>query len=226
MLSNPSRVSLREYVDYLPSQGNIGCCTASASLLALEILLASKGNRVNLSRLFLYYMTRKESGRIGEKGATLSGTLESLKRYGSPLEIYWPLTYFRTDTEPDEHAKQEALRFKIYSYVDISSNSYKEYLSSGIPIIVGIRTGKLFWELAGPFEEHRYIPINGSNNRISHGHAITIIGYDDNLNNGSWIIANSMGPKWGFHGYAAIPYSCNVDIGESYVITAITGNLG
>ena len=116
-----------------------------------------------------------------------------------------------------------ANNYRLQSYEQVSPVNYKEYLNNGIPIIVGMRTGKLFWNLEGPLQEQEYKPINGRDNRLTRGHAITIIGYDDNINGGSWIIANSLGPRWGFQGYAAIPYICDVDIGESYIITDFAG---
>jgi len=82
-------------------------------------------------------------------------------------------------------------------------------------------TGTKFWSLTGPLEEQKYCPVNNTDNRLSKGHAVVIIGYDDSLN--SWIIANSLGPKWGDRGLGAIPYDCNKDIGESYVITSFAG---
>jgi C1A family cysteine protease len=84
-------------------------------------------------------------------------------------------------------------------------------------------TSRLFWGLKGPLEEQRYKQINMTDNKQYRGHAVTIIGYDDNICGGSWIIANSLGPVWGHQGYAAIPYSCNSDIGEAYAITQFAG---
>lgn len=215
--------SLRKYIDYLQPQENIPCCTACATLLAAEITMACVGNSVNLSRLFLYYMTQKMQGRLNMAGVELGHTLETLNRYGAPPEKYWSLTFYRIGREPHEQAMEEAARYRALSYSEISPLEYKDYLGRAIPIIIGIRTGELFWDLQGQLEEHKYKPVNGSDNKQSNGHAATIIGYDDDLNGGSWIIANSLGPQWGFQGYAAIPYSCNVDIGESYVINNFAG---
>lgn len=223
MSTVPTAVSLRRHINYLQPQENIGCCTACATLLAAEITMASVGNVMNFSRLFLYYMTQKEHNRLGMKGAELRDALDTLMKYGAPPERYWPFTFSRANREPLQQAIEQANNYRLQSYEQVSPVNYKEYLNNGIPIIVGMRTGKLFWNLEGPLQEQEYKPINGRDNRLTRGHAITIIGYDDNINGGSWIIANSLGPRWGFQGYAAIPYICDVDIGESYIITNFAG---
>ncbi len=216
-------MSLRKYINYIQSQENVACCTASAVLLAAEIILMYSGNRINFSRLFLYYMTRKMKNRIGDKGAELSDTLETLMNCGATPEKFWPFRVNRVDEIPDQQAIESATYYKLRSYNSVSPDDYKYYLNRDIPVIVGIMTGKIFWQLHGPLENHRYKPVNIDDNQRSTGHAIVIVGYDDNLNGGSWIIANSTGPKWGYYGYAAIPYSCSVDIGESFVITNFAG---
>jgi C1A family cysteine protease len=207
----------------MPSQQHVECCTASASLLAIETMLSMRGQRINFSRLFLYYMTRKLQGRLGQKGAELKFAMEALSKFGVCTNQRWPLTLDRVNMEPDMMALQDAGNYRSSSYEEVSPHRYKEYLHNGIPIVIGMYTGKKFWGLQGPLQEHRYKPVNKLDNRVSKGHAITIIGYDDDINGGSWIIANSLGPKWGFYGCAAIPYECEKDIVETFAITGFAG---
>ncbi len=221
----PDQISLRNHIQYLPSQGRVDCCTASSVLLATEILLSQSGKNIHFSRLYLYYMTRKLQGRLGLRGAELSVTLEALKRYGAATDRMWPFTTNRVEMHPHPPAVEDAVQYKLDSYEAIDISQYKEYLNKGIPIIIGMFTGRRFWTLRGDLEMQRYIPVGTDENRVSKGHAIVCIGYNDHINNGSWIIANSLGPKWGHQGYAAIPYSCNHDFAESYVITSFAGLL-
>lgn len=186
-------------------------------------MLSIDGKRLNLSRLFLYYMTRKLQGRLGQHGAQLKYTFQALSKYGVCTDQRWPLTIDRINKEPDASATCDSVNYMLRSYQEITPDQYKDCLVNGMPIIIGMMTGKKFWTLQGPLEEHKYKPINGTDNRFAKGHALTCIGYDDNLNGGSWILANSLGPKWGFQGFAAVPYDCYVDMGESYVITEFSG---
>lgn len=219
----PSSITLRDYIQYNPSQGKIDCCTSSAILLSAEILLSQSKMHINFSRLYLYYMSRKYQNRLGQKGAKLRETLEALSIYGVVKESLWPFRHNRVEIEPPIQIVKEGINYRLNSFECITTSQYREYLNLGLPIIIGMLTGKQFWKLSGPLEQHDYKPINDIDNRQSRGHAVVCIGYDDNLLGGSWIIANSLGPGWGFQGYAAIPYQCNVDFIESYVITSFAG---
>jgi len=219
----PLRMSLRNYIQYLPTQGNSECCTSSATLLAAEITMATQNIKINFSRLYVYYMTRKLQGRIGQRGAELKYALDCLMSTGVPSESRWPFSDRRVDLEPNAHAMEEAVHYKLRSYESVTTAQFKYYLNQEIPIIIGMITGRKFWNISGTFDQHAYTPVNDIDNRPSKGHAVTIIGYDDEINGGSWIIANSFGPKWGYQGYAAIPYTCNIDIGEAYIITNFAG---
>jgi len=102
-------------------------------------------------------------------------------------------------------------------------HEFNTYLDQSIPIIVGVRTGSKFWKLSGELSSQNYVPVNDTDNRLARGHAVTIVGNDPNIMGGSWIIANSLGPKWGSNGYGILPYTCSVDIGESYIIQSFAG---
>lgn len=215
-------IDLREYFKYLPAQENVQCCTSSATLLACEYLYSKHNDFKHFSRLFLYYMTRKYQNRVGQKGASLGDTLKTLSKTGCCLDIDWPFVASRDNREPHQLAIKKAEEYKLQSYEELSDINFKNYLNQNIPVIVGMHVGRKFLTLSGPLSTQEYTPINEMN-RYSRGHAITVVGYDDNLRGGSWIIANSMGLKWGDRGFGAIPYECNVDIGEAFVIKQFAG---
>ena len=185
--------------------------------------MAMGNKKVYLSRLFVYFMARKVQDRIGQKGAELKSTLESMTTFGVPEERFWPFEFGRVDKEPSMQARMEAANYKLHSFEHIPIDKFRESIDNNVPIVIGMHTGKLFWNLKGPLQSQVYKPVNSEDNRKSNGHAVTIVGYDDDINSGSWIIANSLGPKWGEFGYGAIPYTCNVDIGESYVLNSFAG---
>ena len=216
-------IDLRKYILYLPSQDNIDCCTSCAALLATEIMLATQGIYMNFSRLFLYYMTRKMQGRLGQKGAELETTLKSLILNGVCLEKTWPFMRNLVDKEPSINAIYEATYYKIQNYISADAFEFNLLIDKKIPIIIGLRTGRLFWSMKGDFKEQNYKSINIVDNRLSKGHAVTIIGYDNSVLGGSWIIANFLGPKWGFKGYGILPYECCRDIGEAYIVKPFYG---
>lgn len=215
--------TLQNLVSNFPSQDNVGCCTASASLLALEIMIAATGKTVNYSRLFTYFMTRKLENRIGQTGASLTTTFESMKRFGVVPHVDWPFHRDLVEKHPTNSVLNLSINDRLRSYDSVDINKFKEYIVSGMPIIIGMNTGRNFWKLKGPITDTCYYPINDTDNRQYKGHALIVVGYNDNLHNGSWIIANSLGLTWGDHSIAAMSYTCSVDIMESYAITDFNG---
>ena len=215
--------SLQPYITYLPSQERVDCCTASASLIAAEVICNMGRKPRTFSRLYTYYMTRKLQDRQGLRGADLETTFKSLSIYGAASERLWSFSNHRVDVEPQMPVIEDAVHYKLESYESIAHSQFREALNNGIPIVFGMFTGRKFWKLNSTLETQDYEPVNETSNRPSKGHAVTCIGYNDSINGGSWIIANSMGPKWGDRGYGAIPYSCNVDIAEAFIITRFAG---
>jgi C1A family cysteine protease len=47
---------------------------------------------------------------------------------------------------------------------------------------------------------------NTASEQVLGGHAVTIVGYNDNLNGGRFICRNSWGTGWGDQGYFYMPY--------------------
>lgn len=209
-----------DHIQHLPNQQNIGCCAASACLLAAEIIT---NQDFRLSRLYTYYMARKIGNRINQNGVELKDVLTSMKQYGVATDKTWPFTYNRVNKEPNVAAIAEATQYRLNSYNWVTTETFKDYLYQCIPIVVGLHTGRMFWKLKGSLSQQIYKSINTDDNRKYKGHAVTIIGFDDTILGGSWIIANSLGLTWGDHGIGILPYECNCDIGESYVITEFAG---
>lgn len=162
-------------------------------------------------------------GRVGHNGAELKDALDSMVQYGVATDRTWPFSYNRVNTAPNAAAIQEATQYKLGSYNWASVDSFKDYLHRHVPIVIGMHTGRMFWKISGPLSSQVYKTINNTDNRIYKGHAVTVIGYDDEILGGSWIIANSLGLRWGDHGIGVLPYECNREIGESYAITEFAG---
>lgn len=205
--------NLKHLIHWIPSQGDIGCCASFAVLLAIEISF----NTEKLSRLYSYYMSRKIDNRIGQHGVSLKTIFDSAIQNGIATDKMWPFYPKNVNINPSNEAHKSALNNKLVSY-DINIEDFRDSLHQNIPIIIGLYTGRLFWKLNSSLETQIYKPVNNTDNRKSMDHAVVIIGYDDNLCGGSWIICNSFGEKWGDCGYSILPYECEKDIIESYIV--------
>lgn len=182
-------------------------------------MLHRKNIRVSFSRLFTYYMARKLQGRVGENGTEIKAVLDSMKQYGACEERLWMFSPHRVDEEPSNTAISNAATRMLYEYESLGGDDINRYLDRGTPVIIGLSIGSKFRNLRGKLAEQDYIPINTTDNTLVSGHAVTIVGYAEDY----WIIANSAGPRWGEHGYAKLPFSCSVDIGEAYVLRNFAG---
>lgn len=216
---NTGMIDLRPDIRLLPSQHNVGCCAASAALLAAEIMLYRKNIRVSFSRLYTYYMARKLQNRIGEKGTEIIAVLDSMKVYGACEDRLWPFSHHKVDVEPDNVAVSNGKLRLLDRYESLGGDDINRYLDRGTPVVIGMHIGSRFWSLRGKLSEQDYGPINQTNNTLVSGHAVTIVGYNEDY----WIIANSAGPQWGEHGYGKLPFSCSEDIGEAYVLREFAG---
>jgi C1A family cysteine protease len=216
-------INLIKYIEYLPSQENIDCCAASATLLAAEIIMSMNNNHRHFSRVFLYYFSRKLENRIGQRGTSLESTMEALVKFGVCLEKSWQFRHNLIDREPTISAFEEAKQYRLNEFCKIDIDDIQSELDKNIPVVIGLRTGRKFWKMRGPLNTLTYCPTNNNDNPPSFGHAVTIIGNMPEKK--QWIIANSKGLNWGDHGIGILPYDCAVDIGEVYSILKFAGNV-
>ncbi|MDR0323716.1 MAG: C1 family peptidase, partial [Treponema sp.] len=89
----------------------------------------------------------------------------------------------------------------------------KKNLTEGKPVIIGMNTPNSFDDAKDVWRPEE------SPNNFYYGHAMCVVGYDDNKYGGAFEILNSWGRKWGNGGYIWIPYKTFVDfVLESYVM--------
>jgi hypothetical protein len=89
----------------------------------------------------------------------------------------------------------------------------KKSLTEGKPVIIGMNTPDSFTDAKNVWEPKE------TPNTYYYGHAMCVVGYDDNRYGGAFEVLNSWGRKWGNGGYIWIPYSAFVDfVKEGYEI--------
>ena len=85
-------------------------------------------------------------------------------------------------------------------YVTYNIHDFKNALSQNYPIVTGIDVDNSFGELGSSNPKY-----SASENSIE-GHAVTIVGYDDDKYGGSFRIMNSYGSDWGDDGFFWMTY--------------------
>jgi len=119
-------------------------------------------------------------------------------------------------TQPSGAALQEALTFKASSWRRINDTSQiKAALANGRPVVGGIAVYEQLMQLTGA--DSLYNTDAGTD---LGGHAITIVGYDDDRYGGAFKVINSWGQGWGDKGFFWMPYDFTARgiLSEAYVL--------
>lgn len=222
-------VDNRKWTTPVADQGNLGSCTAQAGVTLYEYMsrkaYGAKGQYIDGSRLFLYKRTRFLMGPegIGDSGAYIRTTLGAIRAFGVPPEEYYPYTDRTPDFDREPPAAvgdlakewQSAKQFRLDYSPDPEQNiaRIKEYLAKGYAAMMGFM---VFTSYSQANTNGGAFPYPASNERIEGGHAVLIVGYDDNKvitnttngsnTTGAFLIQNSWGTDWGDKGFGWIPY--------------------
>jgi len=214
--SIPVSASLKKYAPTPKSQGNYGTCVGWASAFCgYTIINAKKNNWTNKATIdantfspgFIYSQIKLSSDNSCKIGSSISDALELMKTKGvakykdldmnCPTSI--PLTVF--NNAKNYKIKDFAKLFGIYDAQNSKINSVKKSLSQGKPVIIGMKAPNSFNKA-----KNYWIPTENPNGNYG-GHAMCVIGYDDNKFGGAFEVQNSWGTWWGNKGYIWIKYS-------------------
>lgn len=214
-------------VDYTPdfppvaNQGSTNMCAVFAGVYSIYSALQKMKNASNpawiltgnglwgnnpqttFSPRYTYNQRSVNLGRDG--GTTLVWVLESLKTIGAiPLaDVPWsqkdnPATSYLTQANLDLSSN-----YRISAYYSVPTLAgIKNYLNAGYPIYIGMLVDRGLANLTAT--EPIYSGYNGSSKG---GHAMVIVGYDNTVAGGSFIVLNSWGQSFGRNGFFYLPFS-------------------
>jgi C1A family cysteine protease len=221
--SRPTKAdTIRKYCSPVEDQGTLGSCTAQAGVAMVEYFeRRAFGRHIDASRLFLYKVTRNLLRLRGDTGAYLRSTMGALTLFGVPPEEYWEYNISQFDREPPAFCYAFASNYQTIKYVRLDTPnttkqslllSIKDSLAKGLPSMFGFTV----YESIEQASTNGNIPFPCDTERVSGGHAVMAVGYDDNVkikNNGcgevttgAILIRNSWGTSWGNEGYGYLPY--------------------
>ena len=205
----PRKFSLFNYAPPVKSQSPWGTCVGySTAYCAMSIAHKLKtGNNVTFSPYCLYNRLKDEKGDECKLGLYIDQSLRKLKNDGvSRWENYYNICKadYTYQSYPD----------KILGYdpVTVSVRDFKNALTNYQPIIIAMRifTNK-YVNTNNISLSNSYIDESGywtyypsSNDKVSSGHAMCVIGYDDDRQ--AFLVQNSWGTQWGKNGRFWLPY--------------------
>lgn len=223
----PRKFSLLNYAPPVKSQNPWGTCVGySVAYCAMSIAHKLKtGNNVYFSPYCLYNRLKDEKGNECKDGLVISSALrkatnDGVSRWGSYDNICKAdYTYYSYSD-------------KIIGYdpVTISVRDFKNAISNYQPIIIAMRVFKNKYVNTNTMSlSNSYIDENGywtytpsSNDKVSSGHAMCVIGYDDDRQ--AFLVQNSWGTWWGNGGRFWLPYS-KLTYCEYYNSSPYNGNI-
>ena len=211
----PTAVSLEQYAPRRLHQGRQGSCVGWASAYSARTILHSRAtaqnpNQVAFSPSYLYNQIALQ----GCQGAYMLDAMKAMSSYGS-----LPFNEFGYDErscskEPTSNQLRVGQQYRIkgYNRLTLGGTNYtpdmvaiKQNLAQGAPVVIGMQVGGSF--MSRMLGQDIWIPTRSDYSmRGFSGHAMTVIGYDDNKRGGAFQIMNSWGEDWGNRGIAWVRY--------------------
>jgi C1A family cysteine protease len=221
----PASVDLTQWFSPVEDQGQLGSCTAQASVALVEYFERKAfGKHIEASRLFLYKATRNLLHWTGDRGAFLRSAMGALVLFGVPPEEYWPYDPDNFDIEPPAFCYAFAQDYQAIQYYRLDPPNtpreelltrIKEELAAGLPCMFGFT---VYGSCISQAQKNGgKIPMPTKSDKIAGGHAVVAAGYDDNMtvqnsdkegreSGGAFRIRNSWSEGWGIGGYGWLPY--------------------
>ncbi len=211
----PQKVDLTPYSPAIRNQGEIFSCVGwSVGYAALTIERAIQNgwtDRQHItenanSALFIYNQIKKGNCKSGSQ---ITAALDLLESKGDCLAKAFDFDINDCTAQPDGHLLAQANEYHINNYVKLFEKhdenalkiqKVKRVLAHQKPVIVGMKVLRNFYKLEGA----RYWWPDIGDQTFAGGHAMCVIGYDDELK--AFKLMNSWGNNWGKGGYIWIKY--------------------
>jgi signal peptidase I len=208
-----TKASLREFAPEIKSQDKFGTCVGWATAYYGRTIIEAhqKGlldtaeiTQLAFSPLFTYLNANVSSDMNCHKGAYLGKALEHMSSKGAAFYKDFP------DLCADEVPAglyEDAEKFKIKDFIKLFDKEdetafkveqVKRSLIANNPVIIGFRVDSDFVNAKAV-----YLPSEGIG---ASGHAMCVVGFDDDQYGGAFEVINSWGTSWGKNGYTWIRY--------------------
>lgn len=206
--------SLKQFVPKVKDQGTYGTCVGWASAYyGRTILEARLNNNTDIdaitestfSPVFTYLNANVDDDYNCAKGAFIGKAMESMVEKGVP---YYKDFDVMCATDFSESLIKDANNYRIKDFtrifgsdesVSTKVDGVKRSLINGNPVIIGFKVENSFYSSKTVYEP--------DNLGTEGGHAMCIIGFDDDKYGGSFELVNSWGSSWGNDGFMWVRYA-------------------
>jgi hypothetical protein len=206
--------SLKQFVPKIGNQEGYSTCVGwSSAYYARTILEARVQNNLDsvsitqgtFSPVFTYLNSNVEDDYNCQGGAFIGKAMELMVEKGVP---YYRDFNVMCETNIPESLYKDAKKFRIKDFTRIFGSDesqgfkvdgVKRSLLNGNPVVIGFMVDNSFQN-----SKNVYVPDDLG---TTGGHAMCVVGFDDDKYGGSFEIVNSWGPGWGNKGFIWIRYS-------------------
>jgi len=218
----PPRMSLEKYCPVPMQQGNNGTCVGWATAYAARTIIYAIQNNLtkttigtnSFSPSFVYNQVKAPIDNNCQEGSTLTEALDLLYKEGVvkfedlPNECNASIT----DEVKRKAANYKTRGYKKLFYTDSPNDekiaAIRKAIAEKHPVVIGFNAPPSFQETKGltwkPAETETPKTMYG-------GHAMTVVGYDNEMFGGAFRVMNSWGTTWADNGFVWIPYSYFAD---------------
>lgn len=233
----PASVDLSIYCPSVRNQGNDGTCVGWSTGYYMRTILEAKRlkltdkkkiNQISFSANYLYNSIKENKVNDCSQGTDMSKAFEFLKTKGNVKYTDQDWSKCQNDSSLKPPTTSRILDYSnLFELIDRQESniiSAKKALAEGSPIVVGIITTPnlnemkqgSFWDKL-LFKIYSFFGLDAAQKydhtlwkpaeKLSGGHAICVVGYDDNHYDGAFYAINSYGAKWGNNGFFWIKYT-------------------
>jgi C1A family cysteine protease len=211
--SLPKSYSLKGYAPTPQSQGRQGSCVGWASAYGARTIAnaikngwkynTAKINQNTFSPSFVYNQIRYNAKC---EGAYIENAMKVMNNYGAAKLSDFPYTDKSCLKTPSSYTFSKAKNHKILTFERLAKwnspynlvGKVKKALSQKNPVVIGLFR---FSSLKTDYN-NVWIPSTGKS-----GHAMVVVGYDDNKSGGAFEIMNSWGTRFGKNGFFWVKYA-------------------